>query len=59
MYISEEPCIGCLKIIACSGVTKVIWPDGKLDFPFLSCYQLAPRKEWLPLVPHLPRLREV
>ena len=39
MYISEEPCVGCLKIIACSGVLRVIWPGGRLDFPFLSCYK--------------------
>lgn len=59
MYVSTEPCLGCLKIIAGSGIIKVIWPDGKLDFPFLSCYQLAPRGNWLPFVPQLPRLREV
>ena len=38
MYITDEPCTGCLKIIACSGILRVIWPGGKLDFPFLSCY---------------------
>jgi len=38
MYISEEACIGCLKIIACSGVVRVVWPQGELGFPFLSCY---------------------
>lgn len=38
MYVSEEPCVGCLKIIACSGILRVTWPDGMLDFPFLSCY---------------------
>lgn len=38
MYVNQEPCVGCLKIIACSGIIRVIWPDGKLDFPFLSCY---------------------
>lgn len=59
MYVSTEPCLGCLKIIACSGVVKVIWPGGKLDFPFLSCYQLASRRDWLPLIPQLPRLKEV
>jgi len=38
LYVNTEPCVGCLKIIACSGIIRVIWPGGKLDFPFLSCY---------------------
>ena len=38
MYISEEPCVGCLKITACSGILQVIWPEGRLDIPNLSCY---------------------
>lgn len=39
MYVNTAPCDFCLKIIACSGILRVIWPDGRLDFPFLSCYQ--------------------
>lgn len=62
MYISEEPCIGCLKIIACSGIIQVIWPSGVLDFPFLSCYQRTPRarkESGSNMAPKIPRLREV
>lgn len=38
MYVNTEPCTGCLKLIACSGIVRVTWPDGTLGFPFLSCY---------------------
>jgi len=38
MYVSEDPCSGCLKILACSGIVRVVWPGGEFSFPFLSCY---------------------
>lgn len=38
MYVTCEPCTGCLKIIAGSGILRVVWRDGSLrslDYPFL------------------------
>ncbi|WP_433224451.1 deoxycytidylate deaminase [Microtetraspora malaysiensis] len=28
LYITEAPCNGCMKLIAVSGVKRVIWPTG-------------------------------
>lgn len=39
LYCNTECCTGCLKITACSGVTRVVWPEAELGFPFLSCYK--------------------
>lgn len=40
MYITAEPCMGCLKIIAGSGIARVKWMENgsvqQLDHPFLS-----------------------
>lgn len=39
LYCNTECCTGCLKIIACSGILRVVWPGKELTFPFLSCYR--------------------
>lgn len=36
IYVTSEPCDGCLKIIGGSGIKRAIWPQGRLDYPFLS-----------------------
>ena len=41
LYVNTEPCMGCLKIVACSGISRVVWPGNELTFPFLSCYDPA------------------
>jgi dCMP deaminase len=28
LYITAEPCTGCRKVIANSGVLRVVWPEG-------------------------------
>jgi dCMP deaminase len=28
LYITDEPCTGCRKVIANSGVLRVVWPEG-------------------------------
>lgn len=38
MYCNTECCNACLKITACSGIVRVVWPQAELGFPFLSCY---------------------
>lgn len=32
LYITTDPCDGCLKLIRATGVTRVVWPEGELDF---------------------------
>lgn len=28
LYITDEPCTACRKVIANSGVRRVVWPEG-------------------------------
>jgi dCMP deaminase len=32
MYVSDEPCGGCLKLCHGSGLAMVVWPNGHWDF---------------------------
>ncbi|WP_144121158.1 deaminase [Catellatospora sichuanensis] len=30
LYVTEEPCGGCRKLLAASGLARVVWPSGAL-----------------------------
>lgn len=32
LYVTEEPCKGCHRLLAASGLVSVIWPTGQLAF---------------------------
>lgn len=32
IYITDQPCEGCKKVIQSAGITRVVWPDGKMSF---------------------------
>lgn len=32
LYITTNPCDGCLKLIRAAGVSRVVWPEGELNF---------------------------
>lgn len=32
LYITTDPCGGCLKLIRATGVKRVVWPDGELNY---------------------------
>ena len=32
MYVTDEPCGGCVKMIHGAGIARVVWPDGKWEF---------------------------
>ncbi len=32
LYLTTNPCDGCLRMIRGSGIIRVVWPDGELDF---------------------------
>jgi deoxycytidylate deaminase len=34
MYVTGEPCEGCVKLIRGAMIAKVIWPDGALNIDF-------------------------
>lgn len=38
IYITDEPCDGCCKVLAATGIVRAVWPYGVLTSPFLSCY---------------------
>ena len=32
LYITTDPCDGCLKLIEASGIVRVVWDEGELNF---------------------------
>lgn len=34
LYVTDEPCRGCWKLIANSGLVRVAWPKGWSNAPF-------------------------
>lgn len=32
LYITTDPCDGCLKLIRATGIARVVWPEGELDY---------------------------
>lgn len=34
LYVTEEPCAGCLKILRSTALARVAWPEGDLQHPF-------------------------
>ena len=30
IYITTDPCDGCLKLIKAAGVSRIVWPEGEL-----------------------------
>lgn len=32
MYVTDEPCGGCVKMIHGAGIQRVVWPNGKWEF---------------------------
>lgn len=36
LYITAEPCAGCMKLVRASGLASVVWPEGHLDLSVLN-----------------------
>jgi dCMP deaminase len=32
LYLTTDPCDGCIKLIKASGVVRVVWPDGEENY---------------------------
>lgn len=33
LYVSDEPCPNCQRILAGAGLARTVWPDGEITYP--------------------------
>lgn len=34
LYVTREPCEGCMKLIRAAGIVKVVWPEGAVEYVY-------------------------